>query len=244
MAQHVSTSPLHTFEGPWRKARLEKRYKRFIVEARALDGDTLLKAHLGDPGRMPELMRPGRILWLSGPYPPPRKLAWSVRFAELEDGRLVSLDASLSNRLVPEMVRRGLLPELPGPEGMKREYTRGGSRFDLAWPLPGERLHLAEIKTVNLHHGGGLGGWPDAPSTRAHKHVQHLITHLKRGQPASLIFVTGRDDIERIRPEADIDPEFASLFAKATHAGLQVLGARVRITPSGAFYAGRAAIIE
>ncbi len=248
----IAPSLLEAIDETFLRARFVGRHKRFTVEAVALDGPLsgqTIRAHLADPGRLEGVLFPGVTLHLSGPYPPPRKLVWSVRLAQLDrpvdDGSgplLVSLDSTLANRLVPMLVRRGELPELPGPQGMRREVRVGQHRFDLAWDLPTGQ-HLCEIKTVTHLAEPGLGAWPDAPSARGRRHLEHLIEHARSGAPASLVFVAGRPDIETVVAHRAIDPAFADLLREAHQVGVQLLGVRLKPTLEGPRYHGRLIVV-
>src|SRR5690554_6450071 len=46
----------------------------------------LVEAHLPDPGRLRELLLPGRSLWLTPALTPARKTKWSVVLCETPEG--------------------------------------------------------------------------------------------------------------------------------------------------------------
>ncbi|OIP39541.1 MAG: hypothetical protein AUK47_09865 [Deltaproteobacteria bacterium CG2_30_63_29] len=243
----MTESHLLTFDEPFVRARFLSRTKRFTVHCVGLEAPFLgldVSAHLADPGRLESVLVPGCTLFLSGPYTPPRKLAWSVRV--VQHGELfISLDSTLANRLLPIILAKGMLPELPaGP--VKREHTVGAHRFDLAWGVePGHAptdVHLGEVKTVTHLESPGVGAWPDAPSQRGRAHVQALTAHRLAGGRASLVFVAGRKDLHTIGPNTQVDPAFAELLAEAKRVGVELLGLRLDVSPTGVRYAGRCAI--
>lgn len=241
----ATAEALIPLSGPYLHARFVRREKRFIVYAELLDGPQageVVKAHLADPGRLPYLMREGQTLLLTGPFPPPRRLAWSVKLAKLGPDRWTSLDTTLANKVVPRLIERGVFPQLPPAATMRREVKRGGSRLDLCWTLEDGREHWGEIKTVSLVHPDLRGAWPDAPSERGRKHLEHLIEHARSGQPASLIFLTYRPEITHIVPERPIDPAFGELLVEAKAVGVQLLARRTRVTPEGVFDVGDVAV--
>jgi sugar fermentation stimulation protein A len=231
-----------TFEaGGYLRAQVERREKRFILYARALEavegvvaqGEAVV-AHINDPGRLP-ILQPGAQVWLRGPYLPPAKLAWRaklLRLAPPHAGRWISLDTALANAVAAAAAAAGLLPGVPA-EVPLREVRRGDSRFDLVWPLPDGGEHVAEAKTVSMIRAGGWAPWPDAPSARGHKHLQHLMALAASGRAASLVFVTYHPDARAICPAADIDPAFAALLGQAEAAGVRLVGYRAVAHPEG-----------
>ncbi|MGD8867437.1 MAG: hypothetical protein PVI01_07395, partial [Gemmatimonadales bacterium] len=75
--------------GPLIEARFRDRPNRFlsIVE---LQGE-LLEAHLPDPGRLRELLTPGRRVWVRPSPGPKRKTRYTLAVVEAEAGELVSV---------------------------------------------------------------------------------------------------------------------------------------------------------
>ena len=92
---------------PLHEGRLVRRYERFIAEVQL--GRTLVRAHCVNPGRMEGMVIPGARVWLS--EAPGRHLPWTWELMEFE-GRLIGANTSLPNKLVGEVLRRGLLPGL------------------------------------------------------------------------------------------------------------------------------------
>lgn len=221
----TSDDYLFAFPRPLRSATFVERPHRFATRCRFDDGE-VVDSHLADPGRLKELLVPGAELLLDGPFPPPRKLAWSTVLGRV-DGSCLTLQSAIANRLFPLLLDRGFFPSLTGP--VKSEVTHGDSRFDFQ---VGETL--VEVKGLTLHVGDGLGAFPDAPSARARKHVLGLTEHVARGGSAAVVFVGGRGDILRAEAARDIDPKFADALAAARVAGVQVLAAGVTWDQRGA----------
>ena len=98
---------LHRWAEPLVEGRLVRRYERFIAEVRV--GRDVVRAHCVNPGRMEGIVVPGSRVWLSAA--PGRALPWTWELLEL-DGRLLGVNTALPNKLVGEVLRRGLLPGL------------------------------------------------------------------------------------------------------------------------------------
>ena len=219
--------------GPLREARFLERPNRFVVRARLRNGREAM-AHLADPGRLKELLVPGRRLWLRHVKAPHRATEWSAALVESPDSAsLVSVDTSLPNRLVGRALEAGVIDELGGWRLEKREHTVGHSRFDFLLRRRrggrGPRRMLLEVKSVTLVEAR-TGLFPDAVTARGARHVREL-TDLRRGGDwaTAVLFVLQRPDADLIMPDATIDSEFARALAEARRAGVRVLGRRCTV---------------
>lgn len=220
--------------GPLVEARFEERPNRFVVHARLAGGGEAV-AHLPDPGRLKELLVPGRRLWLRRADPearPPRKTHWSVALAEAPEGGLVSVDTGVPNRLIGEALRRNALPELAPFRLDRAEVPVGRSRIDFLLEPPGADGGpplLLEVKSVTLAEDG-VGLFPDAVTARGARHVRELAEGVRRGRHrAAVLFVVQRPDVRRVLAAPEIDPTFARALEEARAAGLRVLGRRCRV---------------
>ncbi len=196
-------------------------------------GGEFVEAHLPDPGRLKELLIPGRRVWLRPANNPHRKTRWSAVLCEKPEGSgLVSLDSTLPNRLIARALNDGTLEEFKGWSLVSSEYKMGRSRWDFLLSESsgaGSRL-VIEVKSVTLVKGE-VGLFPDAITARGTKHLHELAQLAQRpGWKASVLFVLQRDDAMRIEAARSIDPLFADTLAKAKAAGVSVFGRRCKIT--------------
>jgi len=222
--------PLHDSPTP---ALFLSRPNRFLVIAE-LAGEPV-EAHLPDPGRLKELLRPGRRLWLTPASSPSRRTRWTVVLVESPDGtELVSVDTGLPNRLAGEALEAGALPEFAGWRLERREFPVGRSRLDfLLSREDGCRLAL-EVKSVTLVEEDGVARFPDAVTTRGARHVDELRELAGRpGWEAAILFILQRRDARAIEAAASIDPGFAAALARAREAGVRVYGRRCTVSLEG-----------
>lgn len=226
--------------GPLVAARFRARPNRFVVHAELAD-KTLAVAHLADPGRLRELLVPGRRIWLRRAPSPTRKTSWSAVLVETPDHEgLVSLDTTLPNRLVLEALRRRGLAELDGWRLDRPELSVEGSRFDFLLRKGRQRADantptrlLLEVKSVTLVEEG-VGLFPDAVTARGTRHVRKLTRLQGQGDwETALLFVVQRQDATRLRAAKDIDPAFAEALAEARRAGVRVWGRRCKVSLRG-----------
>ena len=220
----------HPIPGPLSAARFIRRHNRFLVQVRLEVTGSLTDAHMADPGRLRELLLPGKRLWLKPAANPGRKTRWTAVLVESPSGEdLVSLDTTLPNRLVGKALQEGALEEFRGWVLKKTEATIGRSRLDFLLSQ-GERRQMAlEVKSVTLVEDG-IALFPDAVTTRGARHVRELAEIA--GEPdweAAILFVLQRSDGRMIRAARSIDPDFADALEEAKAAGVRVLGRRCTV---------------
>jgi len=233
-------SPVHlTFSPDLTPARFMERPNRFLVRARLPDQE-VVEAHLPDPGRLRELLRPEAPLWLEPVQPGKssnRRTRWTLRLCRSPDGDgVVSLDSTLPNRLIALALREEAMEEFRGWQLSRSEVTVGGSRFDFLLersegPQRTRRL-LLEVKSVTLVENG-VGLFPDAVTARGARHVRELTRLEAENWDTAVLFVLQRNDATEIRAAADIDPHFAATLDEAEAAGVRVLGRRCRVDLKG-----------
>jgi sugar fermentation stimulation protein A len=214
--------------GPLIEARFRDRPNRFlsIVE---LQGE-LLEAHLPDPGRLRELLTPGRRVWVRPSPGPKRKTRYTLAVVEAETGELVSVVTTLPNDLVAEALSIGRITELTGWTLSRREHTWGRSRFDFLLGREDGRRMLVEVKSVTLVEKR-RALFPDAVTARGARHVRELAEACRaHGIDATVIFVVQRRDADELASARSIDPVFADALLDARSAGVRMLAYRCVVT--------------
>ena len=215
------------------KAEFIKRPNRFIVICKLNEDIELAKynlesrevrAHLADPGRLTGLLTKGRNIWLRYVDKKSRKTKWStVLFENNNQNGYISMKSTLPNELAEKAVKEKSIPELVNWEYIQSEFTVGDSRFDLLLGNKNNEKLLLEVKNVNYAEGD-TAYFPDAVTKRGKKHVEELL-ELKENSDykTALLFIVQRDDINKLRPNFEVDPEFAKTLRKAKNAGLKIL---------------------
>ncbi len=196
--------------------RFISRPNRFAVWAE-VDGRREL-AHLPNPGRLREILTPGRRILLRKAPEGKRRTRWTAIGADL-GGMLVSLDATLPNRFVPEALASGALPPFAGWRIASVEPRLGGGRSDFLLVRGAERLFL-EVKSVTLVEEG-VALFPDAPTVRGRRHLRELAGAVDDGDRAAVLFVVQRPDARRFGPNAATDPAFAATFWEVLRKGVE-----------------------
>lgn len=217
-------------EGPLVESRFVERPNRFLLHCQLPGEEEVQQVHMADPGRLRELLLPGRRVWIRPAAATHRKTRWSAVLVESPDGEgLVSLNTTIPNRLVREALETDALHEVHPWKLARAEWTHGRSRLDFLLESP-ERPPLAmEVKSVTLVEEG-IARFPDAVTARGARHVRELADMVRSGDyEAAILFVLQRDDARAIEAARSIDANFADALAEARDAGVRVLGRRCSV---------------
>jgi sugar fermentation stimulation protein A len=235
----VNELPVVDWGAPLVEARFVHRPNRFVVHAR-VPGRGEVIAHLADPGRLRELLVPGRRMGLRAEAPSPtRTTEWTALLVESVEGDgWVSLNTTVPNRLVDLALRSGSLEEFAGWRYVRREVRFGESRLDFLLENDAGRHLYLEAKSVTLVEDG-VALFPDAVTARGARHLEELMRAVEEGHEAAVLFVLQRPDARRIVAARRIDPRFADTLARAQEAGVRVLGRRCSVDWHGIRLGGR-----
>lgn len=226
------------FAKPLVRARLARRYKRFLADV-VLDDGTEATAHCPNPGSMMGLAEPGAAVWLE-PAPPGRKLGWGWRLVELPGGHWAGIDTATPNRVVGEALRARAIPELAAYDAVRPEVRYGAnSRVDFLLEGPGLPPAWVEVKNVHLRRSGDLAEFPDCVTLRGAKHLRDLSAMATQGARAVMLYLVQRTDCARLAFAADLDPGYAAAYAAARAAGVEALAYGTAIDPRGVRLASR-----
>jgi sugar fermentation stimulation protein A len=218
---------------PLLSGRLIRRYKRFLADVRLDDGRELT-AHCPNTGAMLGCMTPGSRVWLSESDNPRRRYPHTWELVESSPGVLVGINTARTNGLVEEALGRGLLDDVMGVRGWRREVVVHdlGCRLDFLVESAdsGPDCYL-EVKNVTAAVDGGVAIFPDAVSDRAVRHVESLVRLVERGHRAALCYCVQRGDVHTVRAAVEIHPDYARALAAAADRGVEVMGIRCRVLP-------------
>ena len=224
------------FPRPLARGTLIRRYKRFLADVRLEDGREVV-AHCANPGAMLGVADPGLAVWLLESVDPKRKLGWSWELVRTE-GTLLGVNTAAPNRLVPEALARGAIPELRGYDTVRREVPYGeASRVDLLLSAPGRPICYVEIKNVHLRRGG-RAEFPDCVTARGARHMAELARMARAGHRAVVLYVVQRGDCRAFRVAGDLDPAYNRAFEAAREAGVEALCYTCTVSEAGIDIAG------
>jgi sugar fermentation stimulation protein A len=120
--------------------------------------------------------------------------------------RVVPLFAARANRAAEGLILEKIIP---GLKEVHAEYTAGSSRFDFMGLDAENRPHLIEVKACSLVENR-VAMFPDAPSTRALKHLEELAALTNQGYSGHVLFVIVHGKPQVFIPNLHTDPLFAA----------------------------------
>jgi sugar fermentation stimulation protein A len=210
------------FSKPLIKAKLLRRYKRFLADVVLEDGREVI-AHCANPGAMLGISSPGSIVWLlKAPEGSTRKLAYSWEIVEV-DGTLVGINTSRPNLLVAEALQKKRIPELDDYEIIRQEVKYGtNSRIDFVLETPGIRSCYLEVKNVHLKRKD-WAEFPDCMTQRGAKHLRELTHMVRSGARAIMLYIVQRNDCRGFSIAEDLDPFYAHAAREACNNGVESL---------------------
>ena len=205
--------------GPLIKGNFIDRPNRFVTIVKV--GNKSVKSHLPDPGRLREILTPGRELYLRKAIASENRVTDYSTILAKYNGELVSLVSALPNQFVKECINSRILPFLNDFVLVKPEVVHGNHRFDfLLKDKSGDPFYL-EVKSVTYVENG-IAEFPDAVTDRGKRHAQALQALVETGFQAGILFVVQRSDANSFQPMWERDPKFGKALVNAHQAGVQV----------------------
>lgn len=219
---------------PLLPARFIERPNRFLAIVN-LNGKAV-KVFTPNPGRMQELLRPGKRLWVTPNIGPHRSTAYDLVLV-WHNGCYVGVDSRRPCDLIAEALSNRSLPGFTKWSRFEREVGFNHSRLDFRLQR-GREVCYMEVKSVNLVRGGGAM-FPDAPTERGARHLRELVEARRRGYRAAVVFVIQRRDATYFTPYEERDPDFARELRIAHRAGVGVVAYRCSVTLRNLSIAGQ-----
>jgi len=193
------------------EATFLKRINRFVVKVK-IEGKEEL-AYLPNPGRLWELLLPGKIL-LVFKNKNTSQLTYTV-LACKKDSNYILLHTHLTNKIIKKLIEDKKIEFWGNYQVLKEETKFNSSRFDLVLEDKNtlEKLVL-EIKTCTLF-GEKIAMFPDAETKRGTRHILELNELGKKGIKGGVLFVVMNPEIKYFLPAYHIDYQFSKALIEA-----------------------------
>lgn len=225
------------FDSELVRAKIIKRYKRFLADVILENGDPLT-VYCPNTGSMKNCVGENWDVALSKTDNPKRKYQYTLEM--LHNGQCwIGVNTGLPNGLVEEAIKEGVISELSGYDQLKREVKYGkNSRIDIllckndSSGQESERCYV-EVKNVTLVEEDGFYKFPDAVTARGTKHLEELESMVREGHRAVLVFTIQRSDGTTFKAADEIDPKYSKALKKAVKTGVEVLPYLVDVSPEG-----------
>lgn len=220
--------------------RFISRPNRFIAKVE-IDGaeETV---HVKNTGRCRELLVPDATVYLEVSDNPARKTKYDLVAVEKvkNDGTLlINMDSQIPNAAAGEWLKTcGMFSE---NAVIVREKTFGKSRFDF-YVEDCSRKAFIEVKGVTLEYDG-VAMFPDAPTERGVKHINELVSCVKNGYEAYILFVIQMKGVHSFRPHDEMHPEFGDALRNASANGVKILARDCVVTADSMTVDGEVRVI-
>ncbi|NLO46732.1 MAG: DNA/RNA nuclease SfsA [Clostridiales bacterium] len=199
-----------------KKAVFIDRPNRFIANI-ALSGG-VEACHIKNTGRLGELLLPGADMIVQQRDQKTRRTKYDL-IAVYKNARLVNVDSQAPNRVFAEWLRGGGL--FRNLTLLRPECRFGNSRLDFYIEADGRRIFV-ETKGVTLEDGG-VALFPDAPTERGKRHLNELISCVKKGFSAYAVFIVQMKGVRYFAPNAHTHAAFAKTLKEASEAGVRII---------------------
>ena len=193
-----------------------ERPNRFIAYVE-VDG-VVNKCHVKNTGRCKELLIKGVKVYLEKSDNPNRKTQYSLIAVQKGD-ILINIDSSAPNKVVKEWLE--VHTEELGITLLKPEKTYNKSRLDFYYETKDKKVYM-EVKGVTLLDGD-VARFPDAPTERGIKHIEHLIELKKQGYETYIMFVIQCKGVKRFEPNDVTHKAFGDVLREAYKTGVNVV---------------------
>jgi len=189
------------------------RPNRFLVRCKS--GGRVIHAFLPNPGRLLELLLPGRRLHLVREEGiQPRKTAYTVVAVERE-GLPIMLHTHRTNEVAHYLLKNRKVPGLEGARVKASEIRFGRSRFDFLLEREGERVFL-EVKSCTLF-GNHVAMFPDAVTKRGTRHLKELASLVESRTCGAVLFVVHWPHARIFMPDYHTDLAFSETLLEVRH---------------------------
>ncbi len=203
------------------KAKLIKRYKRFLADVQ-LDTGEIVTVHCANSGSMMGLLTAGNTVYITPSTNPDNKLKYKLEFIE-NNSSMVGVNTHLTNKLVHEALIENEIDALRHFDIIRPETKYNNSRFDFFLSNTKGEQAFVEVKNVTLLREPQLAEFPDATTDRGAKHLAELVNVASQGISAYNIYIIQRTDTSKFRIAKDIDPKYYENFINAREQGVKFL---------------------
>jgi len=186
------------------------RPNRFVVNCEFKG--KIIGAFLPNTGRLMELLLPGATIYIEEANRPERKIPFTAVAVE-KNGCPVMIHTHKTNDVAQYLIEKGSVPLLEGARVLKREVTKGGSRFDFLLREEAKDIFL-EVKSCTLF-SQKAASFPDAVTSRGKRHIEELV-HLSKGNTSgAVLFLVHWPNADYFLPEYHTDIDFAKTLYSA-----------------------------
>ena len=212
--------------------RLVKRYKRFFADVELSNG-RIVTAHCPNTGSMLGLANHGVKIWLEPNEDPRKKLNYSWKLVDHENGHFTGVDTSIANKIVYEALLQGKILEVLDYNIILREQKYGAnSRVDFLLRNGSKTCYL-EVKSVTLCRQEKIAEFPDTVTSRGAKHLKELSKTVSTNTRAIVLYLVQRSDCNYFKIADDLDQTYLNETILSKNSGVEFVSYRVNFLSNG-----------
>ena len=212
--------------------RLVKRYKRFFADVEMSNG-RIVTAHCPNTGSMLGLAKHGVKVWLEPNEDPRKKLKYSWKLVDHENGHFTGVDTSIANKIVYEALLQRKILEVLDYDIILREQKYGAnSRVDFLLRNGSKTCYL-EVKSVTLCRQEKIAEFPDTVTSRGAKHLKELSKTVSPNTRAIVLYLVQRSDCNYFKIADDLDQTYLNETILSKNSGVEFVSYRVNFLSNG-----------
>ena len=212
--------------------RLVKRYKRFFADVEMSNG-RIVTAHCPNTGSMLGLAKHGVKVWLEPNEDPRKKLKYSWKLVDHENGHFTGVDTSIANKIVYEALLQRKILEVLDYDIILREQKYGAnSRVDFLLRNESKTCYL-EVKSVTLCRQEKIAEFPDTVTSRGAKHLKELSKTVSANTRAIVLYLVQRSDCNYFKIADDLDQTYLNETILSKNSGVEFISYRVNFLSNG-----------
>ena len=212
--------------------RLVKRYKRFFADVELSNG-RIVTAHCPNTGSMLGLAKHGVKVWLEPNEDPRKKLKYSWKLVDHENGHFTGIDTSIANKIVYEALLQRKILEVLDYDIILREQKYGAnSRVDFLLRNGSKTCYL-EVKSVTLCRQEKIAEFPDTVTSRGAKHLKELSKTVSTNTRAIVLYLVQRSDCNYFKIADDLDQTYLNETILSKNSGVEFVSYRVNFLSNG-----------
>ncbi len=212
--------------------RLVKRYKRFFADVELSNG-RIVTAHCPNTGSMLGLANHGVKVWLEPNENPKKKLKYSWKLVDHENGHFTGVDTIVANKIVNEALLQGKILEVLDYDIIFREQIYGAnSRVDFLLRNGSKTCYL-EVKSVTLCRQEKIAEFPDTVTSRGAKHLKELSKTVSTNTRAIVLYLVQRSDCNYFKIAGDLDQTYLNETISSSNSGVEFVSYRVNFLSNG-----------
>lgn len=212
------SAALYRFESALRSGVIRDRPNRFLLEVE-FEG-TRETVYLSNPGVLSTVYATGREVVCIPAEGEGRKTSFTAVAIRVDD-IYVTVHTVLANDLFEAALTSGRLPDFgPVSDVIREPPLPDHGRTDFRLKQPTGDAYV-EVKACT-HVEERVGKFPDSPTERGRRHLRGIESVLDSDTTGYVVFVVQRPDVDIVEPFREIDPDFASILAAVSNAGVQL----------------------